>query len=244
MNRLIQWAILAAMVIFSYSFSWADDASRIISVSGESEIKVMPDQVVIVMGVEKIDKDMTVSKNQNDDMVKAIIDVANRNGVGKTDVATEYFSVEPKYYRDDQKDTFLGYNVRRRVSITLKDVSKYEGLIGDLLAAGVVSIQSVQFQITELRKYRDQARGNAIKAAKEKAIAMASELGLKIGAAQKISEGGSRYYSWYGGWYDYGYGRGMSQNSFQEINSGGADLPMALDKISVSASVSVSFELQ
>lgn len=244
MNRVGIWFASMMLVVCTSAFSWAGDDSRIISVTGEAEIKVMPDQVVIVIGVEKIDKDMAVSKKQNDDLVQTIVDVAVKNGIKKTDVTTEFFNVEPKYYRDDQKDTFLGYNIRRRVSITLKDISKYEALISELLSAGVVNIQNVQFQTSELRKYRDQARANAIKAAKEKAEAMASELDLKIGGAQKISEGGSRYYSWYGGWYDYGYGRNMSQNSIQEIQPNGDALPMALDKISVTASVSVSFELQ
>jgi len=216
---------------------------RTIKVTGEAEIKVTPDRVVIMLGVEKNDKIMAEAKRQNEKIVKAATDAAINDGVRNTDISTECFNIAPQY---DSHDIFISYQVRKRMVITLNDITKFETLITDLLSSGIENVQSVQFQTTELRKYRDKARANALKAASEKAQAMAAELGLKVGPAQSIDETGSRWNSYYGGWYnDYYGGRYMSQNSVQEIPASVSDEnPIALGMISVTASVGVSFELK
>ena len=85
----------------------------------------------------------------------------------------------------------------------------------------------------------------AIKAAREKAVALASELGQKIGRAYKIYESGGGWSSPYGsGWYN-NYGRSMMQNATQEAGgSSSAEGTIALGQIRVTASVSVGFLLE
>jgi uncharacterized protein YggE len=112
-------------------------------------------------------------------------------------------------------------------------------------------LYNVDFRTTELRKYRDQARAMAIKAAKEKATALCHELDVKCGKPLSINAqeyGG--YYGWPGGrWGGRNYGSMMnaSQNVAQSNNGGSADSAgetMSIGQISVSASVSVSFLIQ
>ncbi len=247
MNSITSKLILVMALLLSLTlpaFAEQKSDSRTISVTGDAEIKVVPDRVVIMVGVEKVDSVMNVAKRQNEKLVKDAIAAAMKDGVLEKDITTEYFDVAPKY---DNHEVFIGYQVRRRLSITLKDITKYETLMSDLLDTGIINIQSVQFQTSELRKYRDQARANAIKAAVEKAQALTAELGLKVGKAHSISEGYSSWYSGYGGWYDYGYygSRYMSQNVVQNAPSSQSDEnPIALGTISVRASVSASFDLE
>ena len=96
---------------------------------------------------------------------------------------------------------------------------------------------------TQLRKYRDEARALAIKAAIEKANDLASAAGMKvIGKPTGISS-----YS-YGGGSWYGRTRGgsmMAQNVYQNAPGGGElSGTIALGKISVTASVSATFRLE
>src|SRR5438105_15796579 len=101
--------------------------------------------------------------------------------------------VEPHY--DNRYDNgqpaerkFLGYYMTKNITITLRDISKFEKLITEALKLGTNYINGIHFQTTELRKFRDQARLDAIRAAKEKAIALAAELGQKIGKPITITE--------------------------------------------------------
>ena len=86
-------------------------------------------------------------------------------------------------------------------------------------------------------------------AAKEKAEKMASALGQTIGDPLQISEGyGGSDWWYYNSWSGWGYGRSnmMSQNVVQNIPSGSDNISetIALGKISIKASVSVTFELK
>ena len=82
----------------------------------------------------------------------------------------------------------MGYEARQAVEVTLKDLSKYEGLTSKLLEAGVKSVDSVEFEVADTRKLKDEARLKAIRAAREKATALAAELGQTIGKPWTIFE--------------------------------------------------------
>ena len=102
-----------------------------------------------------------------------------------------------------------------------------------------------EFKTRNLRPHRDEARQLAIRAAREKAQALSAAIGLKVGAARSISEGGFGYSGAYRSWWGWGgYGQGQSQNVMTtagESEPGGETLP--LGRIGVRASVSVTFEL-
>ena len=124
-----------------------------------------------------------------------------------------------------------------------------EELLTKELQAGVNYLRNVEFQTTEFKRYREQARELALKAAKEKADRMAAVLGRSAGVPLQISEGYSgspgTYYSSLGGW---GSGRnvGMAQNVIQNVEGGSPEAleTIALGKIAIRASVSVTFELK
>ena len=223
----------------------AEVAARTISTSGEADVKVVPDEVTLTLGVETSDKDLETAKSQNDARVKKILAAARDAGVDPRHMKTDYLNLEPRYESRNNERIFLGYWVRKTLTITLKDVSKFEDVLGRSLAAGANYIHGVEFRTTELRKHRDRARSLAIQAAREKAVALAGELGQKIGRPQAIQEGGSGWYSGYGSWWG-SHGNYGSQNVVQ--NAGGSssseDGPLALGQVSVRASVSVTFELQ
>lgn len=215
-----------------------------ITTTGEAEIRVIPDEVVLSLGVETTDKLIEQSKIQNDERVKRVLTTAGQLGVEAKHIQTDFMSVAPWYRRSSDYPESLEYRVRKTIAITLKDTSKFERLISQVLEAGATHIHGVQFRTTALRKHRDAARAQAIKAAREKAIALAANLGQKIGKAYRISEHGSGWYSPYGWWSGYG-GRAMTQNVIQNSGEAGrVDDTVALGQISVTANVSVTFILE
>jgi hypothetical protein len=137
--------------------------------------------------------------------------------------------------------------VRKSIEIRLTKFDKFESLLTGLLTNGVNAIHGIDFRTTELRKHRDTARAMAIRAAKEKADALASELGVKCGKVYNITAndyGG--WWSSYGSYWGGRYGGGQFQNAVQ--NNGGnsptEDGTFSVGQISVSASVNVSFLIE
>ena len=168
-------------------------------------------------------------------------------GVEPKHIQTDYVNIEPRYRYNDREDRFLGYFVRKNIVITLRNLSEFESLLTGMLEAGVNHVQGIEFRTTELRKHRDRARVLALHAAREKAEAMATELGGKIGSPRNITEQHNQWWSGYGGWWGARRHRAMSQNVMQTAGggmSGGGSPTLAPGQIAVTARVSVSFELQ
>jgi len=219
---------------------------RAITVSGDAEVRVIPDEVILTLGVETWDTDMDTAKEQNDEIVQRALAVANDYGIDSKHIQTDYISIEPRYDDYYDRKEFIGYFVRKTIAITLRDISKFEDLLSDLLKAGVNYVHGIEFRTTELRKYRDEARALAIKAAQEKADALAGELGQKVGEPLTIHEDRTGWWGWYNAWWSSSRGGGMSQNVIQNIGEGSFDAEgaIALGQIAVNARVTVEFELE
>jgi uncharacterized protein YggE len=217
----------------------------LITVTGEAEVRVIPDEIILSLGVETSDKSLDRSKSQNDERVKRVLALGPAMEIDPKQIQTGYIGIEPWYRTYNQVES-LEYRVRRSIAITLKDTTKFESLLSRALEAGVTNVHGVQFRTTELRKHRDAARALAITAAREKAGALAAELGQRIGKAFRISEYGSGWSSPYGWWGSMGSNvtSNAIQNSVSSGTVGSSEGTLALGQITVTASISVTFMLQ
>lgn len=230
--------ILAALATFANAQGY--DPRRSITVSGDAEIKVVPDEVVINMAVETNNTDLDKAREENDRKVSSILAMVKKLGVEDKFIQTDYLSVEPRYdyinhYDNERERKFLGYYMTKNISVTLRDVSKFEKLIADALKLGTNYVRGMNFQTTELRKHRDQARLMAIRAAKEKATALATELGQKVGKPIYISESSYNEPMY--------KNVRMMQNAYDGGGASNGEV-IALGQIEINASISVTFELE
>ena len=225
----------------------AQKTERLITVTGNAEVRVTPDEVILTLGVETQNKELEKAKNKNDTIIKRILNVAKDNDIEEKYIQTDYFDIEPKYenyYR--HIEDFIGYSVKKSVVLTIQDLSKFEKILSQVLIAGANHVHGIKFRTTELRKHKDKARSLAIKAAKEKAMALASELGQNIGDPYEIKENSSGWWSDYGSWWGSNWYGNMSQNVIQNVDSPGfnSDETISLGQIKINANVTVSFELK
>ncbi|OGN90999.1 MAG: hypothetical protein A2Y88_09670 [Chloroflexi bacterium RBG_13_48_10] len=222
------------------------DSSRTVHVSGAAVVYVTPDRVLLQLGVQSNGTSPDAVRKDNSQDIQHVIQAVTTLGVQAKDIATDYYLVYP-VYEDFSSLVIKGYRIDNTVSITLRDISLVDDAIITALKSGANEIQDVQFYSSELRKYRDQARGLAMKAAGEKAEALADEAGAQAGCLLTISENTwSQYYgSWRGGretalW---------AQNVIQNTSSSQGDLtqmddsPITLGQIAIRAEVNASYSL-
>ncbi|HYP52847.1 MAG TPA: SIMPL domain-containing protein [Pyrinomonadaceae bacterium] len=213
---------------------------RLITVTGEAEVRVVPDEVVFDVAVQTFHKDLRTAKSQTDERLKRLIELTRRYNIAERDVQTDYVKVEPRYRGNNEARALVGYSVRKDLVFKLRDVSRAEGLLSELLEADITRINSIRFQTSQPRKYRDEARALAIRAAREKAVALTAEIGQGIGRAYSIVEDPP----------DAGPRQSMYANitsnaiSVSGDSSSDTDGTLALGQITVSARVLVRFELQ
>jgi len=221
-------------------------APRLVTVTGEAVVNVVPDEVVLTLGVESSDKQLRRAKSLNDERVKQVLAAAEKLGIPAKDIQTDHISIEPRYRDNYEQRDFVGYFVRQTIEITLKDISQFENLLTDALDAGANYVHGIQFRTSELRKHKDEARALAIKAAREKAVALAQELDQNVGKPYAIREDQEGWWSGYNtGWGSAG-GLGMTQNVVQNAGNGDTEMEGAFapGQIGVTARVTVSFELE
>ena len=215
---------------------------NVVSVTGDAEIKVVPNQVVLALGVETRDRSLSAARTRNDNAVRSVLAAIQSLQIDPTDVQTDFIHVTIRY--TSSAETIVDhYVVEKSIAVTLKDVSKFESLLSAVLEAGANHVDHVEFLTTELRKYRDQARALAAQAAIEKANDLASAAGLKVvGKPTSVSTYSYGGGSWYGR--HYSSGANMAQNVYQSAGGGANEGTIALGKISVTASVSMNFRME
>jgi uncharacterized protein len=232
------------VVALSLCLFVAGSALAKISTSGSAEIKVVPDQVEIAVGVQSVHSDLTTAKALNDQAMARMMDIARRHGIAGDQLKTDFISVEPEY-EGTRRVTPVRYHVQRSLVIVSKDISRFEELLTALVGAGANHVHSVRFMTSKLREHRDEARRMAARAALEKARLLAESLGSRVGKVRTISEASDSWSSGYASWWGRlaGASQNVSQNAFAVAGSTPADGSLA-GRISVTASVSVTFELE
>jgi uncharacterized protein YggE len=220
-------------------------APSTIAVSGSAEVKVAPDEVVLSVGIETGDASMASAQKENDERATRALKFLREQGVADADIRTDYVNLEP--YRDTNRPLFsiAGYHVRKGIEVRLRKLENFEAIFSGLLANGVNRVVGVSFRTSELRRHRDHARQLAIRAAREKADALAAELGARRGKVHQIIENsGGGSWSGPGGWWG-SYGQVAQNVSFASPSSpvDSGEGPFAAGQISVSATVQVTFLL-
>lgn len=209
-----------------------------IEVSGMGELKVVPDEIVLLFGIETQDMSLDKAKTDNDSRARKILSLLKELQIDPKDVQTDYVSISPQYERDVSEPEFRGYKVSVSIQVLLHDTAKYDELVTKALIAGANHLHSVDFRTSEERKNRDEARRMALIAARKKAEKMAAALNCRIGKPLSIVE--NRLSSYFGGGH---FISNSVMESAEEISEDADQSTLALGRMSVKATVSVRFEL-
>ncbi|MBU1700686.1 MAG: SIMPL domain-containing protein [Candidatus Eisenbacteria bacterium] len=190
-----------------------------ITVSGYAKVLVVPDEAVLTLGIDTRDPDLAAAKKANDESMESFLQITAEKGIPEEEIVTGHLYIRPQSDVRTPRRGSREYLVRRTVAITLKDLSGFEELMTAALGAGINKVHDIEFRTSKLREHKDEARKIALEAAREKADAMAATLGQSIGRPLKIREDGS------------------------SGTSTGMDGPTPPGQISVTAMVSVTFEM-
>jgi uncharacterized protein len=221
-------------------------ANRTVQVSGSAVVNVVPDRASIQLGVQSNGVTVGEVEQANSAAIQRVLKALRGLGIEEKDIATDRYIIEPVYENYDSL-RIRGYRINNMVAVTLRDVSQTSPAIAAALQAGANQVVDVSFYTSQLRQYRDQARSLAMKAAGEKAGALAQAAGAQTGSVLTISENS---WSYFNGMWGGRSSSQMTQNVVQNIAPTGAggstkeDEPISLGQISVHAEVSVTYCMQ
>ncbi len=228
--------ILPILLIIFFLSSCHQNVSQVkqITVKGDAVVYTTPDKIILNIGVYSEAPDLITAKTANQETISQVFSVLERFGIEEKNIHTSNISIDLQYSNYLERE-FQGYGVSHSIEIVTYDVSSIDELLTDLLLSGVNRLQGINFESTEIQKYRSEARKLALEAARNKANEMADVYNKTIGEPINITEIP-----------DTSVFLPQAQNALLEIGSSVNDRSMrtiALGQVPIRASVSVVFEL-
>lgn len=203
-----------------------------IAISGEGKVKVTPDIAIITLGVQNSGKEAKEVKMQNDVVIDKVLKYIKKFNIPASDYQTTQVSLNKNYDYEKKKYT---YEANQTITITLKDLSKYDLLMMDVMETGINKIDGVEFKSSKIEQFETEARKKALLNAKKKAEDYLSVLpGQKLGKAILISDNSSTYYP-----RPVLYAKGAVMSETADVRE-----TLAVGEIEVISNVNVSFVLE
>ncbi len=215
-------------------FSTLASADRLIRVSGDAKVEVAPDYALVRLNLEAKDRLLKRARATHTTDLEAVLQVAARHKITSGDIAQDFPEIES---RSD------GFVVRRALQLTVRDLKDYDALLFELYDSAALTVDSVEFRLNDLRKYREQARDMAISAAEAKVNLMVKAMKRRIGRVMdvEVESGGGSLLRRNGTSMDDGSNRAM-QNAIS-IATPRSSAGSGLFRVPVTAKVDVQYEI-
>lgn len=194
--------LVVSFSVFSYAGTYSDSMMmRSFSVSGEAKITASPDIAEFDFGVVT-DGDQDVAKVQESNTTKMnkVISFLKEQGVDAEDIKTNNYNLDPRYQYYSCRAggvcppaTIVGYTVRQNATVKVRDFSKISPLLSGVVKNGANTVSQMRFTFDDKDKLLGQVKGEAVKNAQAKALAMSKTAGFRLGKLLTIED----YYSPY-----------------------------------------------
>ncbi|WP_213289874.1 SIMPL domain-containing protein [Bradyrhizobium sp. sGM-13] len=163
-----------------------------ISVTGEANVSVAPDQAQIDGGVTSEAKTAREASDANNAAMGKVLLALKGAGIEEKDYQTSRLSLQPQSAPNRAGPSpIVGYRASNRVTVKIRDVTKVANVIDVLVAAGANDIGGIHFSVTQASKYLDEAREKAVADARRKAEIYAKTAGVTLGEPISITEEGA-----------------------------------------------------
>lgn len=164
--------------------------SNLFTVQGTGDATGIPDTAQLTIGVNKTALTVQQAQEQANTIINNVTNAMKQLGVQAKDIKTTNYSVTPNYDYSSGSQAINGYAVNAEIQVNLKSVDKANQAIDAATRAGATNVGNVQFVLNDDKKkeLENQARKEAIEAAKAKAQSIAQASGIHIGRLIDVQE--------------------------------------------------------
>lgn len=228
------FSLFATMALVTFPALAAETPPATISVTGEGRIEAAPDMATVSLGVQTDADTAATAMAENSERLAAVIERLKAAGIEPRDIQTSGLSLGPRYDYSQQDGTapkLVGYSASNMVTVRVRALDTVGGVLDGVVADGANTLNGLSFGLAEDRPLMDEARREAVADAAAKAALYAEAAGVKLGRVITIAEAG-------------GYAPPMPMPMAMEAGfAKAADVPVAPGELTVSASVSMVYEI-
>ena len=213
-------------------------SSALLTVSADGRSNRVPDLAVFSAGVTTQGQTAGEALRANAAAMTRVIAALKKAGVAEKDIQTSSIQLNPVYGQPvvgpngqvAQEPRIVGYQATNMVSIKARDIKNFGKVLDALVASGANQISGPSFQMADPTAAMDEARVDAIKAARGRADLYAKAAGLRVVRVVSISEGG--------------YSPPQPKYAMMEARTANAaSTPIQAGEVEAQVSVTVQFEL-
>ena len=209
-----------------------------LTVTADGQAHRAPDLAVFSAGVTTQGKTASAALAANSQAMVAVIAELKKAGLAPRDIQTSNLSVSPIYEEQTAQPAIrprrpvgpviIGYQVSNQVNIRQRKLDAYGATIDALVSAGANQINGPSFTVDQPAAALDEARLEAMKAARARADLYARAAGMRVLRIVSIAESGGGF---------------QQPMMFARAKMMDAAAPVEAGEVNLSANVTVQFEL-
>lgn len=160
-----------------------------IVVSANGEVVITPDRANIQLGVETQARTAALASTENNRKQNAVLAAIKTLGIPASAITTSSYSVSPiqRWDEKERKTIIDGYRVSNIVVVNVAKIEQTGAVIDGALASGANRVASLNFELSDPSKAREEAISKAVTQARREADVAAKAAGGSIMALLEIT---------------------------------------------------------
>jgi uncharacterized protein YggE len=160
-----------------------------VSVSGQGEVKAMPDMAYVNLGVEARKPSLAEARAEVTAAVERVLALTRELKIDPKLVDASQLQVQPDYRwnEKDSKRVLLGYVVARQIQVELRDLDKLGTLLERSVSAGANQVGGARLDSSRREELQREALAKAVDDARKDAETLARAAGVKVGPVYSLS---------------------------------------------------------
>ena len=164
----------------------------LLDIVAEGQTTRVPDLATIRAGVVTQGSTAAEAMRANATRMDRVMAALRSAGVAERDIRTATVSLQPQYrYAENEPPTITGYQANNSVTIRFRDVARSGTILDALVREGANQIDGPQLSLADPAAALDEARKDAVQAARSRAQLYAEAAGLRVVRILSIREQGS-----------------------------------------------------
>lgn len=155
-------------------------------VQAEGTYESDPDLAILAFDVSAQEKELKQAYAKASQSMNTIVDVAQRNGLGKDAIHTGVLTVTP-YYEGDRKRRARAYRVQGQVVLRIADFSKVGPIMDDSVQDGIVDFRSLTYSLSNEEAAKQKAVADAMRRALGRANVALEQSRQKLGPTRYVN---------------------------------------------------------
>ena len=150
-------------------------------IQADGKYEADPDLATLAFDISSQDKELKPTYDRASQSLQKILALAERNGVGKSDISTGVLTVRP-FYEGDRKRRAKSYLVQGHIRLQVRDFSRLGPILENSVDDGITDFRSLTYSLSDEEAAKQKAVAEAMKRAIGRAGAALEPKGQKVGA--------------------------------------------------------------